>query len=354
MIYIHAKFNHPTNILKQLPVSIEARLSNLCSNSGIFHETSKHYQNVLNQPGHNCKLQYKPPNKENENRIKSLKNRKRNIIWFNPPFSKNVSSNIGKYFLLLIQKHFPSSHKYEIFNKNNVKISYSCMGNINSIINMHNREKENCHGVVKCNCINKPDCPLSNQYQITNVIYKAKFTSNFQNYYENIYYGTSEVTFKPRCGNHKKSFNHEKHRTDTELLKEHWRLKELRAQLQVQFLILKRCRPTKRTGISYLCLNKKLFIIEYQGNSPLNQRNELISKFRQKSKFKFMNIKPDHCVENVRVRSFFWRHFYSTFGLNIETYRVSPRIHAKCGAIQARPAPNANTFHVVDVKTLLC
>ena len=31
---------------------------------------------------------------------------------------------------------------------------------------------------VKCNCINKPDCPLSNQYQITNIIYKAKITSN--------------------------------------------------------------------------------------------------------------------------------------------------------------------------------
>ena len=171
------------------------------------------------------------------------------------------------------------------------------MGNINPIINMHNRKRKlsrrrrNCHGVVKCNCINKPDCPLSNQYQITNVICKAKFTSNFQNYYENIYYGTSEVTFKQRCGNHKKSFNHEKHRIDTELSKEYWRLKELRAQLQVQFLILKRCRPTKRTGICYLCLNKKLFIIEYQGNSPLNQRNELISKFRHKSKFKFMNHK---------------------------------------------------------------
>ena len=62
------------------------------------------------------------------------------------------------------------------------------------------------------------------------------------------------------------------------LSKEYWRLKELKAQPQVQFYILKRCRPTKRTGICYLCLNKKLFIIEHQGNDLLNQRNELISK----------------------------------------------------------------------------
>ena len=49
---------------------------------------------------------------------------------------------------------------------------------------------------VNCNYINKPDCPLSNQCQITNTIYKAKITSNLRNYHGKIYYGTSEGTFK--------------------------------------------------------------------------------------------------------------------------------------------------------------
>ena len=137
----------------------------------------------------------------------------------------------------------------------------------------------------------EPDCPLSNHCQITNIIYKAKITSNLRNYHQKVYYGTSEGTFKQRYGNHKKSFNHEKHRTDTELSKEYWRLKNLKANPQVQFHILKRCRPTKRTGICYLCLNEKLFIIEHQGNNLLNQRNELISKCRHKNKFKLMNHK---------------------------------------------------------------
>ena len=66
---------------------------------------------------------------------------------------------------------------------------------------------------------------------------------------------------------------------------------ELKAQPQVQFYILKRCPPTKRTGICYLCLNEKLFIIEHQRNDLLNQRNELISKCRHKIKFKLMNHK---------------------------------------------------------------
>ena len=56
-LYIHAKSNHPANILKQLPISIETRLSNLSSNSEIFHEASKHYQNTLNQSGYDSKLQ---------------------------------------------------------------------------------------------------------------------------------------------------------------------------------------------------------------------------------------------------------------------------------------------------------
>ena len=41
ILYIHAKSNHTANILKQLPISVEIRLSNLSSNSEIFHEASK-------------------------------------------------------------------------------------------------------------------------------------------------------------------------------------------------------------------------------------------------------------------------------------------------------------------------
>ena len=67
ILYIHAKSNHPANILKQLPISIETRLSNLSSNSEIFDEASNHYQNILNQSGYDYKLQYKPPNNGNEN-----------------------------------------------------------------------------------------------------------------------------------------------------------------------------------------------------------------------------------------------------------------------------------------------
>ena len=45
------------------------------------------------------------------------------------------------------------------------------MANTKSIISMQNKEviMEKKIQAVKSNCINKPDCPLSNQCQITNI-----------------------------------------------------------------------------------------------------------------------------------------------------------------------------------------
>ena len=118
------------------------------------------------------------------------------------------------------QKHFPNNRKYhKIFNKNNVKNSYSCIANIKSIVNMHNKDviEEKETRAVNCKCINKPDYHLSNQFQITSIIYETKIPSNFRKYHEKLYHGSSEGSFKQRHGNLKKSFNHENRRTDTEL-----------------------------------------------------------------------------------------------------------------------------------------
>ena len=47
--------------------------------------------------------------KINEN--KPSRNRKRNIIWCNPPCNKSVSTNIGRVFLNLLDEHFHKEHK---------------------------------------------------------------------------------------------------------------------------------------------------------------------------------------------------------------------------------------------------
>ena len=67
------------------------------------------------------------------------RNRHRKIIWFGPPFSQSVKTNIGKIFLKLVRKHFPRHHKlHKIFNPNTLKLSYCCMKNISNIIKQHN------------------------------------------------------------------------------------------------------------------------------------------------------------------------------------------------------------------------
>ena len=74
---------------------------------------------------------------------KSNRNKKKRqckIIWFNPPFSKSVKTNLGKEFFKLLKRHFPKCHKMsKIFNKNTVKLSYSCCRNISSKISSNNR-----------------------------------------------------------------------------------------------------------------------------------------------------------------------------------------------------------------------
>ena len=57
--------------------------------------------------------------------IQNKKKRKRNIKWYNPPFSKNVSTNIERLFLKLIKEEFTEDRLlHPIFNKNALKVSY--------------------------------------------------------------------------------------------------------------------------------------------------------------------------------------------------------------------------------------
>ena len=104
--YIHVESNHPPNIIKQIPKRIEKRLSQLSSSEEIFNESAPFFEDKIHQSGYQQKLKYNPADTE----IHSKRNHKRNIIWFNPPFSRNVSTKIVKYFLNLIDKHFSSKH----------------------------------------------------------------------------------------------------------------------------------------------------------------------------------------------------------------------------------------------------
>ena len=149
--YINPESNHPPYIIKQLPLSIESRLSLFSSEEEIFNDSVTPYQHALDKSGYKHKLKYQA----NTNTANNKKQRKRNIIWFNPPYIKNVKTNIGKIFLNLMKKHFPSHHT--------VKISYICTRNIKTIINSHNAKilfHNKSTEQRTCNCLNKQNCPL--------------------------------------------------------------------------------------------------------------------------------------------------------------------------------------------------
>ena len=56
--YIHKQSNHPPSIIKQLPLSVERRLSKLSSNEKIFNDSIPIYQEALIKAGYNHKLTY--------------------------------------------------------------------------------------------------------------------------------------------------------------------------------------------------------------------------------------------------------------------------------------------------------
>ena len=109
--------------------------SQLSSNEEIFSESVPFYEDKLQPSGCQQKLKYNTVNTKTHSKC----NHKRNIILFNPPFNRNVSKKIGKYFLNLLDKHFPRNHcLHKIFNRNSIKVSYSCTKNMKTITNNHN------------------------------------------------------------------------------------------------------------------------------------------------------------------------------------------------------------------------
>ena len=139
------------------------------------------YQEALNKSGYNYKLSYNEPRNEIQH---SRKNRPRNILWYNPPFSKNIKTNVGKRFLSLIDQHFPNSHSlHKMFNRNTLKSSYSCMTNIKTIISNHNKAQINKSDPTNdsnCNCRNSSMCPMDGKCNDQNMIYQAEVTTTPQ------------------------------------------------------------------------------------------------------------------------------------------------------------------------------
>ena len=120
---MHKQSNHLPSILKQLSLSVERRLSKMSLNEKIFNDAIPIYQKkiILIKTGYNHKLTYQKHDQKKDN----SKQRKRQISCFKPPYGKNNTAKVGKFFLSLIDNHvLPHHNVHKLFNRNNVKIRY--------------------------------------------------------------------------------------------------------------------------------------------------------------------------------------------------------------------------------------
>ena len=188
-LYIKAKSSNPPTILRDLPNMINKRLSALSCNEEEYAKVKLLYETALNESGYKTTMAYtKTINVNNRNRAR------------NPPYSQNVKTNIGKTLLKLVRKHFPRDHElYKIFNRNKLKLSYSCMSSMSSVIKEHNYKvlatAENVDRL--CNCRKKENCPLDGKCLQTCLVYKADVISTIVLVIENLNLGiiTTQIHF---------------------------------------------------------------------------------------------------------------------------------------------------------------
>ena len=286
-LYINAKSNHPPTIIKHLPAAITSRIASRSCNEEEFSKATPAYKEALRKSGYNDDMPYTQPTRNNN------RQRKRNVIWFNPPYNQCVTTKVSRDFLELVDMHFPRHHRYhKLFNRNNVKCSYSCMPNVGTIISSHNAKVLSTSTTTSpatrirtCNCRRPLECPLGGKCLTECIVYKA--TVQVPQRRDKVYYGLTEGPFKDRYRSHKATFDHDKYRLKTKLSKYLWELRDEGLEGEVRWEIAKRTAPYKcGTRRCDLCITEKMMIATADPTNLLNKRSELVSTCRHQAKFR--------------------------------------------------------------------
>ena len=286
ILYVNRNSNHPPSVLKNLPEGVNRRLSNISANEDIFKEAITPYQKALDESGYDFTLKFQPdamcgPKK---------RSRGRKITWFNPPYSANVSTNIGAKFLRIIDICFPPTHMlHKIINRNTVKVSYRCMTNMNKILSKHNSKIANqMPGPAPspgCNCQGGPaTCPLNGACKTDELVYKAEVT-RLDTHQVETYTGLTGGTFKNRYNKHMSDFRNPTYKSSTTLSKYIWKLKNENVPYDISWQTLSRARVFNPvTKSCQLCLREKYCIMFHPESATLNSRDELYSTCRHRLK----------------------------------------------------------------------
>ena len=277
-MYVNTKSNHPPTVMKNIPLGINRRLSRNSANKTVFDAATPLYQEALQKSGYNFQLTYEP----HENRNTKKKCRKKPVTWFNPPFSKNVKSNVGKEFLKLLDRAFPQTNPlHKFFTRQTVKLSYRCMPNMAQAVARQNKkllkDENNTQPTPRCNCRGGPtNCPVEGKCQTQGVVYRAtvKQTLTGKN---DTYTGMTGRAFKDRLYEHNTDMNN-RPKKPTKLSEHVWKLKDKNIDHTVKWTILDRApifNPITRK--CRVCLKEKFFIMYDKSGSSLNKRQEIFN-----------------------------------------------------------------------------
>ena len=282
--------------MKNIPLGINRRLSKISANKTVFDAAVPRYQEALNKSGYNHKLAYEEP----EDQRTKKKCRKKPITWFNPPYSANVKSNVGKEFLKLLDRAFPPSNPlHKLFTRQTVKLGYRCMPNRGQAIARQNMKVLKPQAVpapnLRCNCRGgATNCPVEGKCQTAGVIYRAT-VKEVNSGKEETYTGMTGRKFKDRLYEHRTNENTDKpkNRQATKLSDHIWKLKDSGIDYQIKWRILDRAttyNPTTRK--CRVCLKEKYYIMYDRPGSSLNKRQEV---------FHYCNHREQKLLEKLKL-----------------------------------------------------
>ena len=131
-----------------------------------------------------------------------------------------------------------------------------------------------------CSCTKNSTCPLDGKCLTRNLVYHVKVTQEDQT--ANGYIGLTSTEFKARLAVHKRSFwNEEENQTS---LSKHIRgLKEKNINYTLNWNLVDRATPfSPVTGVCWLCIKEKFYIMFRPSLANLNSRSEIYSNCRHK------------------------------------------------------------------------
>ena len=282
--YVCRSSNHPPHILEAIPLMVHGRLCRLSKDENAYDNNTSDQLNELKLSG------YQVDNLRFEKPRPKVKTRRRKVVYFHPPFCSSVRTNVGRLFRNLVKKHFHPEHRlYKIINKNTVKLSYSCMPSMKTIISAHNkkilREEPKIPTNIEafgCSCRDKSDCPLDGHCKVSNIIYKAVVTTQPEGGNapeQHTYIGSTSLEFKKRWYGHTRSFSSEGETGQTALSRFVRKLQNSSKSYALKWSVLRQSRQAcKSIKFCSLCNLERKEIAFAEKRNLLNRRNELVTR----------------------------------------------------------------------------